>query len=441
MIDHMKFLKYIKFKIIFIFFIITICISSLDAQVGGQRANDFLESAGISGLKVERYTDEQMPQVMQRVADLKVRYARNRIHNDLVYIDRQHQFYKKSGIKWVLNLASMGTSPVQGIDRLKNSYPTLEMLYAIEGLNEPVGTPGYEGTDFFSHQKELYDLVKSDPLLNRFPVIGLSLAHRPHYALLGDMSGISDFGNLHSYPTVNLHPGGGMLENWITAADEDSHQGQQYWCTEAGYHDNVSLGGTPPDVHAKYLPRLILYYFMHPRVEKLFYYRLVDQEMDNDSKWWGICRNDATVSPKPAYTAWKNMNSILDDHDATFSPGFLNFTLSGDLTGIKHLLLQKGDGTFYLVIWQEVNNWSSATGEVTYNDRPLLLDIGGVASEIKTYLPSFSTGVWPYEGYGSTPKDTFRMVSNISINVPDHIMIIEISGMADKAGGSGSCMP
>jgi hypothetical protein len=425
-----------KFRLmrITIFTIILFSFSKfLSSQVQAERTNDFMESFGISGLKVERYTSDQMPHVMQRVADLKVRYARNRIHTNSTYVNRQYQIYTELGIKWILNYATMGLTPAQGVNRLKNHYPGLEMLLAVEGLNEPFNfSKGYEASDYFDHQAGIYELFKGDPELQHIPVVGLSVAHRNRYELIGDMSGVSDIGNLHSYPTVTLPPSGGILERWIEAADNASFPGMQLWCTEAGYHDNVHIGGTPENVYAKYLPRMILYYFLNERVDKLFVYRFMDQATDLDSKWWGITHNDATATPKLAYTAWKNMNTILDDSDSTFTPETLNYSLSGDLANINQVLLQKGDGTFYLVLWQEVRNWHVEGNEYTYPDRQLTLNLDSPAKNVQIYLPSFDSGTWPNEGHGTSPKDIYSGVSSIQIEVPDHILIIEISGVVEE---------
>jgi hypothetical protein len=403
--------------------------ANTSAQVKALRTNDFMESIGISGLKVEKYTTEQMPYVKQRISDLKIRYARNQIQSTKSYIDSQYEFYNEIGIKWILNYRTAGTSPSKGISLLKNDYPTLDMLLAIEGLNEPFTFSTGSASDFVNHQTQVYSLVKNDEQLKHLPVIGISVANMDQYKLLGDMSKICDKGNLHSYPTTNMHPGGGMLEQWITAANNASHAGQQFWASEAGYHDNVSIGGTPSNVMAKYLPRLILNYFKNNRIDKLFYYRFMDEETTSSDKWWGICNNDATASPKLAYTAWKNMNSILNDTDAAFNTGTLNYSLTGNLSGIKHVLLQKGDGTYYLVVWQEVDNWNSTGSEFTYPNRQLTLNIGGTAANVKTYLPSFDSGSWPNEGHGTSSKNNYSNVSEIAIAVPDHIMIIEISGV------------
>jgi hypothetical protein len=403
--------------------------ANISAQVKALRTNDFMESVGLSGLKVERYSAEQMPYVKQRISDLKIRYARNRIQSNISYIDRQYEFYKELGIKWILNYGLVSTSPSQGISLLRNNYPTLDMLLAIEGLNEPFGFSAGIATDFINHQTQVYSQVKNDEQLKHLPVIGISVANMDQYKLLGDMSDICDMGNLHSYPTTNLHPGGGMLEQWVSEANNASHAGQQFWATEAGYHDNVKIGGTPSNVQAKYLPRLIFYYFKNNRIDKLFYYRFMDEETTPKAKWWGICNNDTTASPKLAYTAWKNMNSILNDTDAAFNTGTLNYSLTGNLSDIYQVLLQKGDGTYYLVVWQEVDNWNSTGSEFTYPDRQLTLNIEGIAANVKTYLPTFDSGSWPNEGHGTSFKNNYSNVSKISITVPDHIMIVEISGI------------
>ena len=409
------------------------------AQQPAKRANDFMESFGMSGVKVQAYSDAQWTYVKQRLDDLKVRYVRNWIQGNPVNINRQVELYNEQGVKWCLIFPVISMSVDEGIGYLKNGYPSLDLLLAIEGLNEPFNFSEGTAQDFIDHQTALWNTVQNDSELKDFPVLAPSLAQPDRYARLGNMSGISDLGNLHSYPTTALPPEGGRLEDWINAADP-SHPGQPMWTTEAGYHDNTNIArqpGVPSLVEAKYLPRMFMHYFLNERVDRIFHYRLLENKTGSTQKWWGIVNDNATLSPKPAFTAWKNMAAILDDRDVSFTPGNLDYSYRSSLPAdIGELLLQKGDGRYYLILWQKKDNWD-APNENTFSDVTVTLDLGTSISQAKTYLPSFDSGNWPYEGNGTSPTNTYSNPTSLSLSIPDHILIVELTPKSTTPPGNG----
>ena len=50
------------------------------------------------------------------------------------------------------------------------------------------------------------------------------------------------------------------------------------------------------------------------------------------------------------------MMSLLDDPFPTSAPGRLDYTVTGPAT-LRHLLLEKGDGSFWLALWNDVRVW------------------------------------------------------------------------------------
>ncbi len=71
---------------------------------------------------------------------------------------------------------------------------------------------------------------------------------------------------------------------------------------------------------------------------------------------FGLLRNDG--SEKPAYKALKNLLNLLKDPGSSFTPGSLDYVLGGDTENVRHTLLQKADGKFYLILWQEVSGYN-----------------------------------------------------------------------------------
>jgi hypothetical protein len=63
------------------------------------------------------------------------------------------------------------------------------------------------------------------------------------------------------------------------------------------------------------------------------------------------------LSQKPAFVAVKNLLSTLADSGASFTPGSLSYAIAGGDATLNHLLLQKQDGSFWLVLWLEQSSW------------------------------------------------------------------------------------
>ena len=143
-----------------------------------------------------------------------------------------------------------------------------------------------------------------------------------------------------------------------------------------------------------------------------------DPERDNQEKNFGLLRND--LSEKPSYVSLKNTIAILKDSDAKASAsGGLSYSLEGNLRDIHQLLLRKQDGSFYLIVWQEVQSYNYASkSDVNHSPRKITLKLGTQVGKAQTYLPL----------NGTTPVNTYTKVSSINLQVPDHLLIVRLSG-------------
>ena len=108
-----------------------------------------------------------------------------------------------------------------------------------------------------------------------------------------------------------------------------------------------------------------------------------------------------------------------------FEPSSLKYTLEGDNTDIKHLLLQKSDGTFYLLIWQEVYVYDDRQDRDIVNpDRPIELKLEGeVIEKANKYLLYNETN----PSAELAPLETWTDVTSLSLSVPDHILVLEFA--------------
>ena len=270
------------------------------------------------------------------------------------------------------------------------------------------------------------------------------MAHLDNLEQLSDLSGFCDKGNDHSYPGAWGKPSqesGGGTKDTVRSMEEVVAKVQQVcpdkklWITETGYEE--ATDGQPDKylvirkAKAKYLPRIYANYYLQGQIEKTFLFELLNATLPGTS--FGIINTN--LKPTPAYYAIKNMISLLGEASwndksqswkyPVFKPSYLKYTLEGDNTDIKHLLLQKSNGTFYLLIWQEVYVYDAQQGRDLVNpNRPVKLKLDGeVIEKANKYLLYNESN--PAAELASL--ETWTNVSSISLSVPDHILVLEFS--------------
>ena len=153
--------------------------------------------------------------------------------------------------------------------------------------------------------------------------------------------------------------------------------------TETGYHNYAGKTdghlGLPESTAGRYLPRLALEHLREGYV-RAYTYELLDEWYDpnNDQTNFGLIRHDNTT--KPGFEAIKSVIGLLSDRDASFSPGGLDIGLSGITANVRHLLLQKSDGRFYVAIWIGRSSWNpDGRYEEGVADQSVTLSIPGAS--------------------------------------------------------------
>jgi len=179
---------------------------------------------------------------------------------------------------------------------------------------------------------------------------------------------------------------------------------------------NTTDIGVPEDVAGKYIPRLCLEQFNYG-IPGTFLYELINVYNDpNDpQKNFGLLRNDG--SEKSAYVALKNLISLLKDPGTKFTPGALDYDLSGNTTNVHHTLLQKHDGTFYLILWQEVSGFDvNSTSNINVSNQQLKLTLFQPIRAAAIYLPNNSIN----------PLEQDSSPNQINLNVADYPLVMEL---------------
>jgi hypothetical protein len=166
---------------------------------------------------------------------------------------------------------------------------------------------------------------------------------------------------------MHPYPGGQPPERNLQAeleAARTNSGGLPVVATETGYHDALAgPGGHPPvpeDVAATYLPRLFLSAF-RAGVRRTFAYELLDERPDpgqtDAEASFGLLRDD--LSPKPSYSTLRNLIAVLKPVGRPSDASPPAVTVRGP--AVERLLLDRGDGRFALVLWQQASVWEPQT--------------------------------------------------------------------------------
>jgi hypothetical protein len=253
---------------------------------------------------------------------------------------------------------------------------------AIEGPNELDQTGGSWRTRLLRVQRAIWDATRAQPNLIDRPVLVGSLAFSDRWSrVTADLRPYFTHGNLH------LYPGGRTPSSNLSAQLAESagaFGAAPVRVTETGYHNAVNAPSrerhlpTSERASGIYVPQLYLEYFRRG-IRRTCAYELLDvgrdPQKDDPESNFGMLRHDLT--PKPAFTRLRRLMSLLADPFPTAMPARLDYAVSGPET-LRHLLLQKGDGSFWLALWNDVSVWDPVARADRYPPgAPASISLGG----------------------------------------------------------------
>jgi hypothetical protein len=301
-----------------------------------------------------------------------------------------------------------------------------EKIYAIEGPNEYTHRHKTEGwaDRIRDYQEFLYNTVKSDAGLGGIDVLAPTIWKRiiEDYQAIGDMAAYADYGNLHLY-NAGRRPSIFNRDEAETPIDVAIREAQivvpnkPICVTETGF--NVAEGAAPSkwtvphDIAAKYILRGLAEWFLRrDLVKRVNIYSLIDDEHKDDH--FGLL--DASLTPRPAYLALRNLIKLLADPGPSFAPGSLSCRIEADDPNLRWLALQKRDKRFMLMLWLDANSYDrEAAAAVEVASCPVTVDFGRSIASLTVYTPTIS----------DAKLQELAAASNIKLEVPDHLMIVE----------------
>lgn len=357
--------------------------------------------------------------------------------------------HRQAGVRFSWGLVSGGTD----LDRLlKTARPLAKAgaLLAFEGNNEPnnwgVTYQGEKGGGRAPSwlavarlQRDLYRAVKSDDLLQKYPVwsiseagaevdnVGLQFLAIPKGARtrMPDGTRYADYANVHNYVYHPAAPGLADNKTWnaadpTAACKVDGLYGNHgvTWAKHFRGYSEAELSRLPrvttetgctitgaitEEVQARNLLTAYLDQFKRGWSYTAVYL-LRDRTDEGGNQSFGFFRSDYT--PRKAAVYLHNLTAILADRGELARPGQLDYSLAEQPATVHEMLLQKSDGAFLLLVWNE---------RVKGADK-VRVGLGKKCSVVKIYDPT----------RGVEPVQTHQEVRTLDLSLSDHPLILAL---------------
>ena len=192
----------------------------------------------------------------------------------------------------------------------------------------------------------------------------------------------------------------------------------------------VALGpGVPAAVAARYLPRLLLANAG----------RAVRTYLDGDpAADTGPGLLDAAGAPTPAYTAVASLVALLEDDPGEAAPDRLGFRLTGSTGNLRHQLLQKADGHFWLALWVERPGWDPASGRtLPVPAQPVTVALDAPVAGARLFVPELGTDV--ERSYTDPPGS--RRLDAVDLEVSDRVVLLELLPRGEGGAATRATTP
>ncbi len=348
-------------------------------------ADDFIDFVGINGspIRTKVLTDGPFagagrtfdPRIFY---DLGIHHYRSILKYDLTLSDQPAQVaaaHRRSGAQAMMLIDPHKTEPGEIVALLKKYPPG--SISAVEGPNEVNNKfpPQDLNLEFDGRTDEAagaayVDAVRramdADPATHDLPIVAFT-AIFTDYGLARPHTGF-DYGAMHPYQGYDV-PSSSLLMNETRFNNlyPDGETIRPFVPTECGYNveadvANGTLKTGSLRAQALNIPMLLAEYFRHG-IKRA--YRFAIQNTDG----YGLLEDDLETK-RPAYFALKNLlsevadarwdsNKLAWEGGGKVEPRVLLFSLEGAPPTVHTLTLQKADGTWLLLVWNEVRNFDS----------------------------------------------------------------------------------
>jgi hypothetical protein len=347
-------------------------------QVRPRSAGAFQDSVGLTTHIVYYDTPYgDWPRIVSKLVELGVKHLRDGVYANpaLQWRDWNQRYYDAvevaaaQGIKFDLGMGQPGFG-AGTLDQLA-AVVRGRLRGAVEAVEDPNefdlfgGIAGWPQT-LVAYDRSLYQTVKSDRTLRTLPVVGPSFGTYDAPQQIGNQARWLDIGNIHPY-TGGQSPSAAHTESELLRAALTA-PGKPVWATEAGFNNAVHAADSsaeqpavPERVAADYTLTTLLEHFKNG-IARTYLYELIDEHPDPGQSApqqdYGLLRND--FSPKPAYTALQNLLRLVGQGAPEGWLHPLDSVLPADTPRLRHLVLQRDDGTYVVALWSLASAWNTA---------------------------------------------------------------------------------
>lgn len=341
----------------------------------------FLDAIGVNTHMWDAYQSDgrRFDQLRSRLLELGVRHVRDSANGNYdAYAGRLNEL-GQHGVRF--NLIVDPRPPAEGVrNGLDFVTGVRDCVDSVEGPNEfdNSGRTDWRA-ELITFQDDLFTSCRKlfGPDLR---VVAPSFVSTAAYTTMPEVGRFADCSNLHAYFASNLPEttGFGVLEltgygsiPWAMAKAAAQVPGAPVYVTESGYPTDVTAGAPPwavPDaIAARYLPRLLAGFF-EAGAKRIYLHELLDRPDGSEPAGqtrFGLLREDEAMSPKPAFTALRDMIGILGSQAAARPASRRTAVwLEGDLTDVRTMTLRSRDGRIHVLIWIEQASWDTATNSI-----------------------------------------------------------------------------
>lgn len=423
--------------------------SSLATPRVAVATNDFLDSIGV----VTSFPNRGQPlaQTIRMIRYCGFRWVRAGIEG-LSYkgpttMQTFLDLHRETGVRLSWGLVSGGTD-VKKLMETGKVLAEAGALLAFEGNNEPNNFAYHDekgGRDspwvaVAKLQRDLYQAIKSEPALAKYPVwsisepgaegdnVGLQFLTIPPGAqtLMPDGTQYADYANVHNYIYHSHSPYPADNKAW-DAADPTAAsrvdglfgnfgvtwarrfrgygQGQLNTLPRVTTESGAKIEG-PITEEIQSLNLMDLYLAQFRRgYSYTSVYLLRDRTDEDGNQTFGFYKPD--YSPRKSAIYLHNLTTILADDGTLARPGQLEFTIVDQPRTVHELLLEHSSGTFQLVVWDE---------RLSGQDR-VTVNLGVPDASVRVYDPTI----------GVEPVRTTSNAGSVELVLSDHPLVITIS--------------
>lgn len=410
-------------------------------------ADQFTNFVGINGSPLRYYVIPSGPYAgagktydPQVFYDLGIRYYRTALFNDLTLADNADQVraaWESHGVRPMLLIDPNKTktpeelmaklkpfdpnsvAEIEGPNEVNNKFPPQDLNIKYKGKTDEAG-----GAAFMD---DVYSAIKGNAATRNISVVSYTAIFTDYHLARPDAS--FDFSNMHSYQGYMV-PSSSLLMNETRFNNilPDGATIKPFVPTECGYNvqpdrANGTNGTGSLRAQALNIPMLLAEYFRHG-IRRAYLFAI--QNADG----YGLLEDDLKTK-RPSYFALQNLMATIKDavwnpqtHAWTggeFTPRVLLFGMTGAPPTVHSLTLQKKDGTYLLLLWNELRNFDENTHKDIINAPvPITLRLQTPVLDQATLLTQNDAG-----GYDTGTATVQNGV--LTLNVPSWVMIVRLT--------------